>query len=1307
MPSIDKVGTEFFVNTVTANWQQNNTITKLVGGGFVVSWQTLTADNSSTEIKAQIFNADGTKLGSEFLINTITEGFQQIASATCLPGGGFVVTWMDSSGTLGDSTGTSIKGQLFGETGEKIGPEFLVNTGTNNFQFFPTLTSLKGGGFVVAWMDGIEGYLGSGTLGDASRSSVKAQVFAADGSKVGDEFLVNTQTAKFQTSPTVANLTNGGFVVSWSEGSGTPSDTNLYAIKAQIFAADNTKVGGEFLVNTQAAGFKSGPTIAGLANGSFVVSWYDSSGTLGDSDYSIKAQMFSADGTKLGSEFLVNTQTTGWQTVPRVTGLGNGGFIITWQDGGGTLGDSSYSSIKAQMFTADGSKVGTEFLVNTLTAGDEQSPVVTDLINGDFVISWSDVSPNVPGLEIDSKAQIFHINNDPIIRSGGGGASTTVISVENIAETSKIAATDADPDTTLTYSITGGTDAALFQIDPATGTLSFKAAPDFETPADAGANNVYDVVVQVSDGSLTDTQAIAVTVTNANEAPTLIASATVRENVALVSAAAGTDPDAGATLAFEIIGGADAGLFQIDPTSGALSFKSAPNFEAPLAAAGGNTYDVIVQVSDGSLTDTQAIVVKVTNLNEAPVIGSNGGGAAASLSVAENGAAVTTVLAADQDAGTIVRYSISGGADAALFKIDTATGAVSFKSAPNFEVPRDTGNNNVYDIVVKASDGTLEDSQALAITVTNVNENPVITSHGGGDQASISLSENARAVAQVLAGDPDTGSALRYTIAGGADAALFRIDAATGALTFRKAPDFETAADAGTDNVYDVVVKVSDGLLTDTQSLAITVTNANEAPTFTSGGGLANASASIAENTRAVMTVAAADVDAGTAFTYSIAGGADGALFQVDAVTGALSFKAAPDFDAPKDKARDNVYDVVVQVSDGFLTDKQAIAVAVTNVNEAPAITSFRGAAAAKATIAENSADAITIKALDPDTDDNLTFSITGGADAALFAIDAVSGLLRLKSPANFESPADANKNNVYDVVVQVSDGTLTDTQTLAVKVANVNEAPVIRSNGGSIDAAIAVSENITAVTTIKVQDPDARTKLAFSISGGADAGLFQIDAATGAVSFKVAPNHEAPRDGGNDNVYKVTIQVSDGSLSATQNLSITVKDVVNETLTGLAGPDTLTGDGGNDKLLGLGGNDTLSGGAGNDTLYGGDGTDTLTGGAGKDAFVFNSAPTSPDTIADFSGAEGDKIQLSKAIFDGLTYKGPLLAGDFYAAPGATSARDGTDRIIYDTTTGKLYYDADGIDGLAAVQIAVLGASTHPALVFSDIQISA
>ena len=111
------------------------------------------------------------------------------------------------------------------------------------------------------------------------------------------------------------------------------------------------------------------------------------------------------------------------------------------------------------------------------------------------------------------------------------------------------------------------------------------------------------------------------------------------------------DPDAGATQTYSIIGGADAALFTIDATTGALSFLAAPNFESPADAGANNIYDVTVQVSDGTLTDSQAIAVTVTNVNEAPVITSNGAGATAAISVTENSTTVTTVAAIDPDAG--------------------------------------------------------------------------------------------------------------------------------------------------------------------------------------------------------------------------------------------------------------------------------------------------------------------------------------------------------------------------------------------------------------------------------------------------------------------------------------------------------------------------------------------------------------------------------------------------------------------------------------------------------------------------------
>ena len=113
--------------------------------------------------------------------------------------------------------------------------------------------------------------------------------------------------------------------------------------------------------------------------------------------------------------------------------------------------------------------------------------------------------------------------------------------------------------------------------------------------------------------------------------------------------------------------------------------------------------------------------------NTAPTITSDGGKDTASVSVAENTTAVTTVTAADPDAGDTKTFSISGGDDAAQFSIDSGTGALSFKSAPDFEHPTDTGGDNVYDVNVKVTDnGSLFDTQAIAVAVTNVNE-PLFT----------------------------------------------------------------------------------------------------------------------------------------------------------------------------------------------------------------------------------------------------------------------------------------------------------------------------------------------------------------------------------------------------------------------------------------------------------------------------------------------------------------------------------------------------------------------------------------------------
>jgi hypothetical protein len=311
-------------------------------------------------------------------------------------------------------------------------------------------------------------------------------------------------------------------------------------------------------------------------------------------------------------------------------------------------------------------------------------------------------------------------------------------------------------------------------------------------------------------------------------------------------------------------------------------------------------------------------VVAVVAVNKAPEIN---GPAAANFS--ENGTGTAySIVATDQDAGTVLSYSISG-ADAALFSVNASTGLVTFKSAPNFESPADAGANNVYDLTVSASDGSLSASKAVAITVTDVNEAPTISS-----PATATFAENASGAAYTTtATDPDAAAALSYAI-GGADAALFKINATTGVVSFKAAPNYEAPADAGADNVYNVTVTASDGTLSASKAVAISVANVNEAPVLG-----ANAAVSYAENGKGVVyTAVANDVDATTTLAYSI-GGTDVSLFNINASTGAVSFKSSPDFEKPADAGKNNVYDITVTASDGVLSSNtQAVAITVTDV---------------------------------------------------------------------------------------------------------------------------------------------------------------------------------------------------------------------------------------------------------------------------------------------------------------------------------------------------------------------------------------
>ena len=167
------------------------------------------------------------------------------------------------------------------------------------------------------------------------------------------------------------------------------------------------------------------------------------------------------------------------------------------------------------------------------------------------------------------------------------------------------------------------------------------------------------------------------------------------------------------------------------------------------------------------------------------------------------------------------------------------------------------------------------------------------------------------------------------------------------------------------------------------------------------------------------------------------------------------------------------------------------------------------------------------------------------------------------------------------------------------------------------------------------------------------------------------------------------------GSISGTGNS-------LDNSITGNAASNTLSGAGGNDILRGDGGVDTLSGGIGNDTLNGGLGKDVLSGGTGKDVFDFDAplGTANVDRISDFSVID-DTIRLHTSVFSALA-PGALAADAFTFGAAALDAQD---RIIYNSSTGALYYDPDGVGGVAQQQFATLG--TGLGLTAADFLLSA
>ncbi|MDB9861840.1 cadherin domain-containing protein [Litorivicinus sp.] len=755
------------------------------------------------------------------------------------------------------------------------------------------------------------------------------------------------------------------------------------------------------------------------------------------------------------------------------------------------------------------------------------------------------------------------------------------------------AASDADLDDTLTYSLSEENSSGL-NIDPVTGELSLTVSPNFETDD----QRVITVIVTDS-GSLTDTIDVTLNIVDANESPEFSSwsvDATVAENspsgTLLNYTPSVTDED-GDALSYSLDAtwapesakyGLDADLLSIDASTGVVTINRPLNHETI------NTFSFGVYVSDGELTNWQSVQVDVTDVNDSPAFYLSGSStlapSAVTLSVAENTAVNTpnlySVRAWDVE-GDLLSYSLTG-IDASLFSIDSDSLIYMPDEVSIFFAltAADYETKSQYEFTIVASDGLLTESHDISLNITDVNESPVFAS----SVDTVSVDENSprsTVIYSAFASDVDEDS-LSYSISG-TDSSYLSINASTGTVKLRASPNYEAK------DQYQFTVTASDGSLTDTVDVTLNITDVNDLPVFASSVDTISVDENSPRST-VIYSAFASDVDEDS-LSYSISG-TDSSYLSINASTGTVKLRASPNYEA-KDQ-----YQFTVTASDGSLTDTVDVTLNITDVNDLPVFAS----SVDTISVDENSPRSTVIysaSATDEDGD-TLSYSLSG-TDSSSLTIDASTGAVKLKASADYET------KDAYEFTVTAWDGSLTSSLDVILDITDMNDPPVF----ASVTASASVSNNShasTIVYTAFASDVDGYS-LSYNISG-TDSSYLSINASTGTVKLKASPDYETK------NQYQFTVTASDGSLTDSVDVTLSVTNVIYHAsglIEGSAADDIiLTTEGDANLVRGGGGTDVItlspdgvwSAGffAGNVNQQDAIGTNQLTGLAGKNRFA-------------------------------------------------------------------------------------------------------
>ncbi|MCT4655202.1 MAG: cadherin-like domain-containing protein [Cohaesibacter sp.] len=349
--------------------------------------------------------------GSDFRVNEVTDQGQFRPNITNLADGGFVVVWHSYDHLQGDISSPSANAQIFDRYGNPVGGEIRVNSLTSGRQEVPFPVALDNGGFAVVWQSNRPGQ------GDDDLTGIKARIFDDNGNELVSEFLVNDLVEGQQAAPWATPLENGHFVVVWQSNNASDDDSDGYGIRARIFNTAGQAVTSEFSINDYKDGDQTDAYVTGLSDGGFIVTWQSDDGQQGDtSGTAIKARIFDATGAPASAEIQVNSYVNSDQYQTRSTELDNGHIVVTWNSKDPQQGDNSSIGIKAVILDADGEVVIPEFLVNSLTNAEQSFSSIAALEGGRFIVTWQSYDPQQgDSSSLGVKGRIFDSSGNEIV----------------------------------------------------------------------------------------------------------------------------------------------------------------------------------------------------------------------------------------------------------------------------------------------------------------------------------------------------------------------------------------------------------------------------------------------------------------------------------------------------------------------------------------------------------------------------------------------------------------------------------------------------------------------------------------------------------------------------------------------------------------------------------------------------------------------------------------------------------------------------------------------------------------------------